>query len=357
MPKMVRLIWEKRKLPIKKMFSLDLLLAAIVSCIVYLALSTARNGHHAMVFSLMGMVSITMIGAINILALVWIKGKNPQLGSPRAKLLRFAYTYPTSIAIYLLIFPIFASFSDGSKWSYADPQTLLVFVISGCMVNTVIIMLNDLIRLQYEQMDAELELSKIKNAHAEATILLLRQQIQPHFLFNALNTLKSLYKLDANTGDSYMVHLANFLRASIFGRDKAVASLQEELQVLEDYLQMQKIRFGKALECIIDTSGTVGGNFFLPAFSLQPLLENALKHNELTEELPLQVEIKVTSDRVWVSNNVRAKKVAYSTGSGLANLTERCKLLSGEEIIIHCGSGGFSVGIKLMTDEHSNHRG
>jgi len=347
----------EKKLPIRRMLSLVFLMAIIVNGIVYFAFSINPSEIRSLPVIFKGLVSMSLVGVMNIGILVWLKTKYEN-NVEKIKLFRYLSSYPLSLIIYLLVFPIFTKFIEKDEsWSEFTIQTFMIFVVSSSLVNTMVTIVINLVMLQNEKMNAELELSKIKTAHAEAEILLLRQQIHPHFLFNALNTLKSLYKVDTKTGDTYMVHLANFLRASIFDRDAEVSSLQDELRLLNDYLEMQKIRFGTAITCTIDTMEADGKDLYLPSFSLQPLLENAIKHNELTEELPLNIEIQVRSGIISVSNNLQPKTNAeQSTNSGLANLSERCKLLSDNDISISMENGKFIVGIKLLTNEYSNHR-
>ncbi|GAA4327100.1 hypothetical protein GCM10023149_30320 [Mucilaginibacter gynuensis] len=205
-------------------------------------------------------------------------------------------------------------------------------------------------------MYSELELSRLKTANAEAMNLALKQQIHPHFLFNALNTLKALYHKDTQIADDYIVHMANFLRASIYHNTANISMLKDEVALLMDYLEMQRIRFGAALDCTIDVSNETLNNYYLPSFSLQPLLENAIKHNTFTLEDPLKVKISQQAGWLIVSNHIQKKKMKVaSTGYGLANLAERYKLCSGNEIIIEETASIFSVSIKLLSNEYSNH--
>jgi len=205
-------------------------------------------------------------------------------------------------------------------------------------------------------LQSELELSKLKTANAEAMNLVLKQQIQPHFLFNALNTLKALYHKDAQTADTYLVHMADFLRASIFHNSANISTVEDEVKLLSDYLAMQHISFGTALVCTVNLPHETLKNFSLPSFSLQPLLENAIKHNNFTQEEPLNVNIRQDGDWLVVSNNLQKKKAkAASANYGLANLAERYRLWSGDEIIIKEDENTFSVSIKLLKDEYSNH--
>ena len=197
-----------------------------------------------------------------------------------------------------------------------------------------------------------MENSRLKAANAEAANQLLRQQIHPHFFFNALNILKSLYKLDPIAAEEYLVCLSNFLRISISSNNIKIIPLKDELKLCEDYLGMQKIRFEDALVCSVSITNEALENGFVPSFSIQPLLENAIKHNELTQASPLHISIKQEGDRIRVSNNLKTKTTTeVSTGSGLANLSERYRILSNDELIIEADETSFSVSIKILSKE------
>lgn len=127
------------KLPIKRLLRLDLSLAIIVSSIVYLALLRGKIQSYALLFAIMGVITITLIGCVNILVLVLLPRVNFE--TKKVKLLRYLISYSVSVAIYLLIFPIFASLSSEIPWSYLKIETLLTFTISGCMINTLVIFL------------------------------------------------------------------------------------------------------------------------------------------------------------------------------------------------------------------------
>lgn len=300
----------------------------------------------------MTIVVIAIIGYANIYIVVLL---NRKFGTKIKKFrrLRYIFSYLASATAYLVLWPMFKGYSDQKDFNI-DLNSIMIITVSSVVVNTLIIKLHDLILLQNEKSYDDLEFLKLKTAHAEAANLLLRQQIQPHFLFNALTTLKSLYHKDSLSGDTYIVHLASFLRASISNQN-SVSTLEQELDIVEDYLEMQKIRFGTALHFTITITGESLDRFYLPSFSLQPLIENAIKHNELTEELPLVVTITQQDDRIMVSNNLQKKTNELSTHNGLANLNERYRLLSGDEIIIQETINFFQVSLKLLTHEYRNH--
>jgi len=112
---------------------------------------------------------------------------------------------------------------------------------------------------------------------------------------------------------------------------------------------MQKIRYGEALQFYASIPEEIAQTGFVPVFSLQLLSENAIKHNALTNETPLQIKIEYNEGNITVSNNLRPKLTTETTtGLGLINLTERYKILSGDEIRIHTTAEQFSVRIKVL---------
>jgi len=346
----------EKRLPTRNLVRLNWLLAVVMSATVFLFLLQVKTEPHKLLFTTMTGIAIVLIGYANIGILIILK-RRPGIATNQFKRYRYLLSYAASAATYLALWPVFARLS-GESWSYLDLTLFATFISSGALVNTMIVFLHDVIILQTDKAQSDLELSRLKTAHAEAAHLLLKQQVHPHFLFNALNTVKALYRKNPGAGDAYIVHLANFLRASVVNHASSVSTLEDELALLNDYVEMQKIRFGTALEYSIVLPGNLLKAFYLPTFSLQPLMENAIKHNELTQEAPLKVCIHARGDWITVSNNLQKKNVPVSSAShGLANLTERYRLWSGDEVIIKEDQNSFSVSIKLLTDAYSDYRG
>lgn len=345
----------QEKLPLKRLVRLTWLQAIIIGFIFYLVASnTDRPLKHVIAFTLLTMSGVLLVGYSDIFLMTRLC-KKMSVQSRKFSLYRMISSYPVSIFIYLLLRPAFGYFG-GAQWTFWDMGSLLAFVGSGIVINTLITLLHNSVLLYEHKLHSELEMSKLKTAHAEAMNLALKQQIHPHFLFNALNTLKALYNKDTQIADEYIVHMANFLRASIYHRSDHVSTLRIEVNLLNDYLEMQRIRFGPALNCTIKLPAETLDGCYLPSFSLQPLLENAIKHNNFTSEDPLQVVIEQVGAWLIMKNNMQKKKMKVSsTNYGLANLAERYKLCSGDEIIITENEREFSVRIKLLTHEYSNH--
>jgi two-component system LytT family sensor kinase len=210
---------------------------------------------------------------------------------------------------------------------------------------------------QNERMRIGIENAALKAANSEAVNQLLLQQIHPHFLFNALTTIKSLISKQPEVASSYLVKLSNFLRASMSSVTVSTASLTKELNFCSDYLELQKVRLGDALFYTIDINAEIKENSYLPVFALQQLAENAIKHNSFSEDEPLHVEITEADGIITVKNDYRPNyDKENSLGSGLSNLNERYERLTGEKIVIQTGQSYFYVSFKLITSENNNNR-
>ncbi|MBE9461990.1 sensor histidine kinase [Dyadobacter subterraneus] len=344
------------KIPIKSLSRLSWMVALLMSGIVFLIQLHDKRGDQIMLYTGMTAFTVTSIAYFNIYLLV-VLVKKYELNSYRFKLYRYLFSFLGSAFVYLVIWPVVIYKFTHGIWVYYDSLLVVTFISGSLLLNALLLMLHNTVLLYTVKVHADMEFSRLQASHAEAANLLLKQQIHPHFLFNALNTVKALYHTDLESGDTYLVHLARFLRASVYTHTAKVARLDQELVILDDYLQMQKIRFGAGLQCKINLPEQSLTNFYLPSFSLQPLLENAIKHNELTEQCPLFVTIAQHNDRIVIANNLQRKSIKTdSTNSGLANLAERYRLLSGDQVDIEEKENQFSVSIKLLSDEHSNHR-
>ncbi len=249
---------------------------------------------------------------------------------------------------------IFSSLNANYEISMShSPYATVIMAIS---LNTVILILLDLLLLREKKTKIEIENARLKQKNSEAMYLKLKQQIHPHFLFNSLNTLKALINKSPDDAEDYLIKLSDFLRVTVSTEYDNIVKIKDELKLCLDYLEMQKIRYGEALQFHIDIPEKIVQTGFVPVFSLQLLSENAIKHNALTNETPLTIKIIYKEERITVTNNLRPKLTTETTtGSGLINLAERYKIVSGDEINIHTNDEQFAVSIKVLKNENSNY--
>ncbi|MEO9965115.1 MAG: histidine kinase [Reichenbachiella sp.] len=156
----------------------------------------------------------------------------------------------------------------------------------------------------------------------------LKNQINPHFLFNSLNTVSSLIHEDPHKAEEFIDEFSKIYRFLLENQDKNLHSLEDELKFVKSYLSLQQIRFGDSLSSSIDVEADKLP-FMIPMLSLQLLVENAIKHNQITKEHPLEVAIDIEDDFLVVKNTLRLRaKSLDSTGIGINNLNARYEMLA-----------------------------
>ena len=177
----------------------------------------------------------------------------------------------------------------------------------------------------------------------------LRNQVNPHFLFNSFNTLISIIEDDPKMAVEYVEQLSDFFRNIVNYRDKDIIAVKEELELLKTYLFLQQKRFGNSLSLNINLSDQEKAQNFIPPLTMQLLAENAIKHNAVSKETPLAIDIFMKDERLIVQNNINAKfSQAAGAGMGLQNIVNRYTLLSNQNVIIDKGDQFFRVSLPLL---------
>ena len=181
----------------------------------------------------------------------------------------------------------------------------------------------------------------------------LKNQVNPHFLFNSLNTLSSLVSKDVKLSEIYIQKLSTIYRYILENKDLDHINLKNELDFVIDYFYLQKVRDDGKIDLKINIKEPE--NYEILPISLQLLVENAFKHNAATRENPLKIEISLNEEKrtVSVSNNLKPKtQISESSRLGLNNLSERNKLMTGLEIEIIQTEEDFKVIIPLKTTKN-----
>ena len=189
----------------------------------------------------------------------------------------------------------------------------------------------------------------LARSHIQSQFEALKKQLDPHFLFNSLNTLASLIDVKNEPAQGYLEKLSDVYRYVLDTREKSTVSLEEEMKFLEAYLHLIKVRFRENVQIDQDISTEVYRKH-IPALSLQLLVENAIKHNEISLEYPLNIRIFEENGQLTVSNNKRVKKTfGASTRVGLQNIINRYKLLNAAPVEIIDAEHTFTVRLPLLS--------
>ncbi|HBC78299.1 MAG TPA: hypothetical protein DEO60_14620 [Bacteroidales bacterium] len=175
----------------------------------------------------------------------------------------------------------------------------------------------------------------------------LKSQINPHFLFNSLNTVSSLIQSDPEKAEKFINNLSSVYRYILENSQKDKVTVQSELELLDRYFELHRVRDEEKISLTIDYSNA--DNYQILPVSLQILLENAIKHNSSTRENPLRISISFEDQYVVMINNLQKKATQIkSTGTGLKNLSERVKLITGKTLIIEENNNFFIAKIPLL---------
>lgn len=169
----------------------------------------------------------------------------------------------------------------------------------------------------------------------------LKNQVNPHFLFNCLNVLSSLVWTDAEKANIFAKKLSGVYRYILSTRDRDTVPLKEEMDFVRSYIYLEKIRFDGRLDVDIVEEPGCGNRAVVPA-SVQALVENALKHNVNSREHPLRITLTAGKDGVSVSNNICLRDNVPGYGIGLGNIRQQYAL-HGREIQVVNGPDAFTV--------------
>ncbi|MDO6434737.1 histidine kinase [Flavitalea sp. BT771] len=192
------------------------------------------------------------------------------------------------------------------------------------------------------------EKEMLKRESLRAQLEALKTQVNPHFLFNNLNTLSAVIPDNPGQAIDFVQQLSRVYRHILEVKNEQSILLKEELDVLQAYAFLLKTRFGDNLDISIRVAEEKLQQKIVP-LSLQILMENAIKHNVVSSARPLRIDVYTQDGRLIVSNNLQKKNQAYeSTGIGLENIRNRYLLLDGRPIEVEEGPACFTVSIPLI---------
>ncbi len=190
---------------------------------------------------------------------------------------------------------------------------------------------------------------ELKRAHLALQYQSLKDQVRPHFLFNSLSSLVTLINTDAKKATQFVHKLSDVYRYVLEQRENELVRVKEEVKFLEDYIYLQKIRFGDSLRVHFQLE--LDQKRMMIPLSLQMMLENAIKHNEISAEHPLDIHIfSNDKNHVVIQNKLQKKEVLEeSPGTGIENLQKRIAYFTEDPLLIEVESDTFRVTIPTVT--------
>lgn len=257
---------------------------------------------------------------------------------------RLALSLVVGIALMIVLVLLHQMLVPG----YSLNSMLLMYEFRGILINLTVYVFLFLLYQSFHTQLISIELERIKADHVSAKFELLKQQVNPHFLFNSLNTLKSMVDMQDLHASDFIMKLSDFYRFTLENRVNDLITLNEELQILDSYLFLLKARFEDGIFMKIDLPLYVWETA-IPPFTLQLLAENCIKHNVISLEMPLHIRLYLEDDYIVMENNLQAKlKPEPSTGMGLENINQRYVHLNSSSIFVEKRADIFRVKLPII---------
>ncbi|MFT6828314.1 MAG: sensor histidine kinase YesM [Roseivirga sp.] len=219
----------------------------------------------------------------------------------------------------------------------------------GILVLMPVISINFGIQFLRNWKDAQLASENFQKESIKAELTILKNHLDPHFLFNNLNILSSLISKDQKQSQAYLEKFAEVYRIILQSSSEELVELKQELGFINAYMYLLSIRFEETiqLEMHIDKSLE---QLYIPPLTLQMLIENAIKHNLITETKPLKISIESRSGFLVIKNNLQEKKVEVkdSNKSGLENIKKRYSYFTDQKVEVNKNATSFIVKVPLI---------
>ena len=227
---------------------------------------------------------------------------------------------------------------------------IIVSISKGILIGIVLVAIQYYLNFQSQWRAASLKAANLEKENSKAQLHALQSQVNPHFLFNNLNTLQSLIDDKNEAAQNFLIELSDLYRNLLKTSQNEVVLLEDEISSSEKFNYLMKQRFGENYNCEYKIDETEIKSKFLPPFSIQMLLENAVKHNRIDDSYPLHCKVYKEGKFLVIENNLQERKASYpSNNIGLENLRSRYSILSNQEIEVYKDKDVFKVKIPLLS--------
>jgi len=261
-----------------------------------------------------------------------------------------------TLVITFMLSALFTTFQLIVFPDWPDPnRTVFKYIMRGylgdCSLMAIAVMMVYLVRAQYREKVTDVENESLRAENLTSRYEALKTQMDPHFLFNSLNTLKSLIDIDTDKAEDFVHQLSTVLRYTL--KNEEVVTLAKELDCVRSYCQMMKIRYGDNLIFDSRIDHEKYDYYLVLPLSIQGLIENAIKHNVISSKQPLTVHLATNDDNQLIISNKIQPKIGKEEGSGigLANLVERYRIKWNENVEIFDDGTNFTVTLPLKQNE------
>ncbi len=267
--------------------------------------------------------------------------------STRLTFMILTFIVITGLFLYLL----FRSYEQVELFHYTFNENMFVLAYIGMsIVNVFITLMMEGVDRYEKWADSLKETEELQKVFRQSQLQGLKSQLNPHFLFNSLNSLSSLISEDEEQAEQFLNEMSKVYRYMLRNDEDQMVTLETELQFVDSYLYLLKARYGDGLQLSVNVSDAATQTM-LPALSLQVLIENAFTQNSMSKTSPLKINIDSEDDKwIVVRNNLQPKVVAETVDveAGLDNLVNRYQLINRSEVIITDQPGERIIRLPLI---------
>lgn len=243
---------------------------------------------------------------------------------------------------------------EGKDWDTFVAGEEPAFYVVALLITMVVSVFFHAVYFYKNWQEKRVKEQKIIAGTASARFDALKNQLDPHFLFNSLNVLTSLIEEDPDQAQRFTTSLSKVYRYVLEQKNKDLVTVDEELNFARTYVRLLKMRFEDSIIFEIPESCSLPDAKIVP-LSLQLLLENAVKHNVVTASKPLHIKVYEQDGMLVVSNNLQEKQVVKkSSGVGLQNIKQRYNILTDREVVIEKSTLDFRVALPMLTQQVSS---
>jgi two-component system, LytTR family, sensor kinase len=233
----------------------------------------------------------------------------------------------------------------------AQPALILEILTSSIFI-ALISAIYEIKFLSYQVAQNAIQREQVKREFIASELSGLKEQINPHFLFNSLNTLSSLVETEPQKAQSFIQKLSNVYRYILDKSYENTTLLQHELNYLHAYIHLLKERFGDGLQVTIEINQEVLMKKHIIPLSLQITFENCVKHNVVTNQRPLFIKIYTSDDYVYMVNNLQPiDTLEEKSGVGIPNIKKRYSFFTKRPVKIEINEDQFSIALPLLSDD------
>jgi two-component system LytT family sensor kinase len=333
----------------KKIRFLYMLIVGILIALLIKFLVPFKNANHIFLYDILSSTLITIIiweGSLRIDT--YLNKRLPWVEKTMQRILYqfFITLIYSSVSIYfpMLSFNKFVCYLPPEK----ENMLIVLAIIIGVLVSFIILTIEISAHFFKNWKHSLTEVEKYKTESLQAQFINLKNQINPHFLFNNLSVLSSLVYKDQDRAVDFIQELSKVYRYVLDNQESELVALENELNFIESYVYLLKIRFDSSLKVNISLD-SCNKELLVPPMSLQLLVENCIKHNEVSGENPLHIEISCAENYLQVRNNLQKRNNAEkSSNLGLKNIVNRYKHFTDQEVIISQSDSTFLVKIPLL---------